>query len=382
MGKSSFIDFITGKNGLSKIGMTNIIGSSTTAFFWFYIATAITPEEYGQIHYLIGIAGMAQILSLVANTNVLTVYAAKRINIHSTLFFSSIILGSISFVIIFLLFNRIDVSFLVLGYIIFELSNGVLLGRKLFSNYAKIFLLQKFLTLTLGIILYYTFGVEGIIFGLVLSYAPYSWIIIKEFRYNKINFSLIKSRKGFLINNYGINASSATGGQIDKLIIAPLLGFELLGNYALAMQVIVILLMLPNIIFKYLLAQDSSGENTHRLRIYTIVLSICLTILGIILAPTIIPIFFPNFIQVIEAIQIISFIVIPRTISLLYESRFLAMEKSRHIIIAKISTLCIIITGFITLGPIYGIIGLSICVVLASCFSASYLFIAGKKILK
>ncbi len=382
MVKSSFIDFITGKSGLSKIGLTNIIGSSTTAFFWFYIATVITPEEYGQIHYLIGIAGMAQILSLVSNSNVLTVYAAKRINIHSALFFSSIILGIISFVIIFLLFNRIDVSFLVLGYIIFELSNGVLLGRKLFSNYAKVFLLQKFLTLTLGIILYYTFGVEGIIFGLVLSFAPYSYIIIKEFRDNKINFSLVKSRKGFLINNYGINVSSATGGQIDKLIIAPLLGFELLGNYALAMQVIIILLMLPNIIFKYLLTQDSSGENTHRLRIYTIGLSICLTILGIILAPTIIPVFFPNFIQVIEAIQIISFIVIPRTISLLYESRFLAMEKSRYIVIAKISSLCIIIVGFITLGPIYGIIGLSICVVFASCFSASYLFIAGKKILK
>ena len=134
----------------------------------------------------------------------------------------------------------------------------------------RFFLIQKFLTLVLGISLYHIMGVEGVLFALVLSYIPYIWIIYKEFKENKVDFSLLKSRKGFLINNYGINISVATGGQIDKLIIVPLLGFGLLGNYSLAMQVIVVLMILPNIIFKFLLTQDSSGENTEKLKIYTI----------------------------------------------------------------------------------------------------------------
>ena len=73
-----------------------------------------------------------------------------------------------------------------------------------------------------------------------MSYVPCIWIIIKEFKEDRIDFSLLKPRKGFIINNYGINLSSAVGGQIDKLIIGPLFGFELLGNYSLAMQIFVV----------------------------------------------------------------------------------------------------------------------------------------------
>jgi len=382
MNWKNFKQYVFGKNGLSKIGLTNIIGGGTTSIFWFYLATLISPEEYGQIHYFIGIAGMSQLLALVAPTNVLTVYAAKKIKIHPTLFLMSIIFGVISLVITFLLFNKIEVSFLILGYIIFELANGLLLGKKLFTIYAKFFLIQKFLTLILGISLYYIFGVDGVLFALVFSYVPYMWIIYKEFKENNVNFSLLKSRKGFLINNYGINISAATGGQIDKLIIVPLLGFGLLGNYSLAMQIIVVLMILPNIIFKFLLAQDSSGENTHRLKKYTILLSIGLTVFGMFILPQIIPTIFPKFIDIVSAIQIISIMIIPATISLLYESKFLALEKSRFIIISKVLGLGIVFTGFIILGTIYGIVGLSISIVLSSFCSASYLFIVDKKILK
>ena len=45
----------------------------------------------------------------------------------------------------------------------------------------------------------------------------------------------------------------------------------------------------------------------------------------------IIPIVFPEFISSIIAIQIVSLTVIPGTITLLYESKFLALEKSKFI---------------------------------------------------
>ena len=376
----NFKEKIFGHKDLMSIGTANLFGSGISAIFWFSLASLINPEEYGQIHYFLAIAGMAQLLSLISTTNALQVYVAKNIKIHSTLFFISIITGIVSSLVVFLFFSRTDTSLLVLGYIIFELSNGFLLGKKLFSNYAKFFLTQKILTVIFGLGLYFTFGVDGIIFGLVLSYVPYIWILVNEFRNTRIDFSLLKPRKGFLINNYGINISSAVGGQMDKLIIAPILGLELLGNYSLAMQFLVILLLLPTTVFKYLLTQDSSGKNTKNLKKNTIFASVGLTMFGIVILPMIIPILFPNYIDTVIAIQIISVAIIPSTIGIFYDSKLLSIEKSKFLVIGKGIGLFTMISGFVILGPIYGIIGLAVTLVGTSCLQTLVVIIASKTI--
>ena len=130
----NFRERLFGQKDILSIGFANLFGSGITAIFWFYIASLLGPAEYGQIHYFLAIAGMAQLVSLFATTNAITVYVAKNIKIHSTLFFISVILGIVSSLVVFLFFYRVDASLLVLGYIIFELSNGFLLGKKLFSN--------------------------------------------------------------------------------------------------------------------------------------------------------------------------------------------------------------------------------------------------------
>jgi O-antigen/teichoic acid export membrane protein len=376
----NFKEKIFGHKDLLSIGTANLFGSGISAIFWFSLASLINPEEYGKIHYFLGIAGMAQLLSLISTTNALQVYVAKNIKIHSTLFFISIIAGIVSSLVVFLFFSRTDTSLLVLGYIIFELSNGFLLGKKLFSNYAKFFLTQKILTVIFGLGLYFTIGVDGIIFGLVLSYVPYIWILVNEFRNTRIDFSLLKPRKGFLINNYGINISGAVGGQMDKLIIAPILGLELLGNYSLAMQFLVILLLLPTTVFKYLLTQDSSGKNTKNLKKNTIFASIGLAVFGIVVLPMIIPILFPNYIDTVIAIQIISVAIIPGTIGIFYDSKLLSIEKSKFLVIGKGIGFFTMISGFVILGPIYGIIGLAVTLVVSSCLQTLVVIIASKTI--
>ena len=369
---------IIGKKDLASIGVANLIGSGFAAIFWFYLASIINPENYGEIHYFLGIAGMAQIVSLISTPNVVTVYTAKNIKIQSTLFFISICAGIISAIVVFILFEKIDVSFLILGYIIFELVNGVLIGRKLFQKYAKFFLIQKMLTLVLGISFYFTFGYEGVIFALVVSYIPTIWIVYNEFRNSRIDLSLLKPRKGFIANNYGINISNAISAQIDKIIIAPILGFELLGNYALALQFLVVLMMLSNIVFKYLLTHESSGKDTHRLKNYTILISIAIAIIGVLVLPNIIPVLFPKFVSSIVAIQIISLSVVPATISLLYESKFLALEKSKFLVMSKSIGTIIIVSGFLTLGLSYEMIGLAVSLLLSSVFQAIFLFVSNR----
>ena len=191
---------------------------------------------------------------------------------------------------------------------------------------------------------------------------------------------MLKPRKGFIINNYGINVSGAVGGQIDKLIIAPLLGFELLGNYSLAMQFLVILLLFPTIIFKYLLPQDSSGKNTKNLKQYSVFVSIGLAVFGIVVLPLIIPVLFPKFIDTIIAIQIVSVVVIPATIQVFYESKLLALEKGKFPIISKSIGIVALISGFLILGPIYGMIGLAVAFVISATLQTVFITIASRTI--
>ena len=374
----NFKKILFGQKDLMSIGFANLLGTGIGAIFWFYLATLVSPDEYGQIHYFLGIAAMGQLFSLIATPNAVTVYVAKNIKIHSTLFFISLLAGTISSIIIFLIFFRFDVSLLVLCYIIFEFVNGFLLGKKIFSTYSKFFLAQKILTVIFGLGFYFLFGFEWIILGLSLSFIPYIWIIVKEFHITKINFALLKPRKGFIINNYGLNISSAVGAQIDKIIIVPILGFELLGNYSLAMQFLVILFLFPTIVFKYVLTQDASSLDTGNLKKFSILGAVVLTAIGIIVLPTLISILFPKFIDATIAIQIMSLGIIPGTITVFYESKLLSLEKGKFPVISKSIGVVVLISGFLILGPIYGIIGLSVMVVISSLSETVFIIIASR----
>ena len=117
-------------NSLIPMTFANTIGSGITAVFWFVIAGLLLPEEYGEIHYFISIAGIAYTISLFGTSEVISVYTAKKGELQSTLTFISLITGGISAIIILFLFAKIDVSFLVIGYIINDISIGYLLGKR------------------------------------------------------------------------------------------------------------------------------------------------------------------------------------------------------------------------------------------------------------
>ena len=366
------------EDGIVSVGSADIIGGGISAIFWLYIASVMNPENYGEIHYFLAIAGMAQIFSMVGNSHALTVYSAKKENIQSTLFILSTIPTIISCIIIIMIFDRFDAGLLAIGYVVFESVNSVMLGRKFYRKYAKMILIQKSLTLLLGISFFYVFGPSGIFFALVLTFIPHLTIFLKEFQNTKINFTLLKPRKNFIMNNYLMVLSGSFGGQIDKIILLPLLGFVIIGNYSLALQIFTVLVMFSAIVFKYLLPQDASGVSNRNLKKITIMMAIGISIFGILVLPKLITLFFPKFIEAVDAIAIMSIAVIPDAITILYSSKMLGKEKSKFVLIAKLVALAIIIIGFILLGPILGIVGLAITFVIAAILQASILAIADK----
>lgn len=351
---------------LVTVGMSDVIGNGISAVFWFYLATLIEPEGYGELSYFIGIAGIISYITLIGSQSTITVYTAKGVNLQSTFYFLSLIGGTISFIVVGFIFHRLDVGLLVFGYIINNLVIGEILGRRLYNSYSKYMLLQKILTVFLGILFYYIFGINGVIYGLALSYIVFTVRVYKEFRNTKLDFSLLKSRLGFTLNNYIIVLAGSFNGQIDKLIITPLLGFTFLGNYALALQVVAVLTVFPNILYKYILPEDSVGKSNSSLKKSAILVAVCLTIIGIVVIPEIISTIFTKYDDSIEAIQIMSLVVVPTTINKVYISKFLSIEKSRFVLTGILTSLVTLVLGIVILGTIYGIVGVATTYVLAT----------------
>ena len=365
---------------LGYVGSASIIGTGISAFFWLYLANLLGAEDYGEIQYYLAIAGVVYLASSFGAPNTITVYAAKNIKIHSTLLLISLVGGFIALLVLLGVFQRLDIGLIILGYIVFDLTINYLLGKKLYSKYSKYFLIQKVLMLTLGFGFYYAFGLDGIIYGLAASYIPFTIIVYKICKESEINFSELKSRGGFITNNYFESSIGGLRGEVDKLIIAPLLGFAILGNYALAMQFYAVLMIFSSVVFKYLLPQDSTGIPNTRLKINTIFISIGISALSITLSPIVLPYLFPKFEDAVIAIQILSISVVPATIGYIYISRFLGLEKSRFVLIGRIISLSTLILGMITLPTYFGIIGAALAVVLSSCTQTIFFILAKKKL--
>ena len=364
---------------ISTIGGADIFGTVMSAVFWFYLASQIEPSSYGEIGWFLGIAGLFSGIALFGTANTITVYTAKKTQIQSTLNFISLSASVIlSFIVIVLFpsFYTIDVGIILIAYVINTLAIGDLLGRKQYANYSKYTLVQKGLTLGLGVSFFYLFGYEAIIFALALSYALHFKRIFSIFKEMRINFSLIKPRIEFIGNNYFMSILAVTSGQIDKIVVAPLLGFAILGNYSLAVQIVSVMLILPNVFQKYLLPQESTGVKNRKPKILVIIFSVLITILGIFVAPILINEFFPKFTEAVDAIKIMSIVVIPTTISLIIESEFLGKEKSRIVLVGTAILVTSLIIGMIVLGSLMGIEGVAYSLVIAQTAKLCFYLIA------
>jgi O-antigen/teichoic acid export membrane protein len=363
---------------VSSIGITDITTSGISAGFWFYIASMLGPETYGYITYALSIAFLASTISLLGASSTLTVYTAKKIPIQPALYVITLSAGTISTIIIFLIFFDIGTSLLILGYVIFGLVIAEILGHKLYKEYAKYVLTQRILMVIFAIGLYYMIGESGIIIGILISFSPYTYKIVKGFRKNKINFVLVKERMGFITNSYLNSLSGVLSGSLDKLIMGPLFGFALLGNYSLGLQFLSLLTLIPIAFGKYLLPNDATGNENKKLKKMLILFSIIIAILGFIIGPIVITSIFPEFTKAGEVIQIVSISVIPSTITMTYQTKFMGREQSRLVLISSVVLTGTQIVGIVILGNYFGVNGIAFSLVLGTTAAAIYSFFADK----
>ena len=370
----------SGLRDLTSIGIANVVGSAISGFFWLYLASLIGAENYGELSYLFAVIGIVAVFSSIGSGYTTIVYTAKKINILPATFFVTIISSGIASIVLFFYLENFSLSVYVLTYVVFNLGIAGLFGRKLYQRYAKYFIFHKIMLVVFSLGLYYLIGNDGVILGFSFSFLVFAPVIYKEFKQNGLDFSVLRPRFGFMANSYAIDLAKSFSANTDKLIIAPLVGLTLLGNYYLGMQVITVLAILPNIVLQYTIPKDASGTRSIKLKKITIIVSIILAVIGILFSPILIPFFFPQFNEAVEVIQIMSLALIPRTVSMMIMSKFLGIEKSRFVILGAIIFLIVQIPSIIVLGNIFGLNGIAFSVLLAEIAQVSF-FLASNRFL-
>ena len=371
----NLIKQIKGLKSISQIGAATAGGNAIAAIFWIYMADLMGQEDYGELGYMLSIAGIATTISILGGQWTMSVYTAKGVRIESSLYFISIITSTVSAIILYFLFENVGMSVYVISLVIFNLFTAEILGKKRYKTYSKIFFLQKIILVALAILLYYILGAEGVLLAYGISYLVFTSRIISALRNHEFNFGLLRQRFKFWMFNYIIQLSNSARAQIDILLIGPLFGFALVGNYFLGLQVLGLFLILPLIIFKYTLPQDSSGSSTKQIKIITVATSIGFALLGIFVAPEVIPLVLPEYTDTVELIPLLSLAIIPRTVTTMLMSGFLGKENNMHLLVGNLIAFSIIVSGILYLPEYFDIVGLAIAYVLSVTIQTIYLLI-------
>ena len=363
--------FTTNKN-ISSVASGDFISNLIGAFFWLYIAALLTPEEYGEITFLISIAAFASTLSMLGAYNSLVVLTAKNVKIQSTINFLSSSVGLAAAIVVFFTVNQVEVGLLIFAYIFTNLIIPHVLGKKEFNQYFRIIVFSKILAVASSLILFYFIGHIGIIIGLATPIFLFGFKLFHIFRTIKIDFRLLKTHSKFIITNYGMDVSASISGSLDKIIIVPILGFTVLASYQLGLQFFGILMIIPGIIYKITLPDDAQGISNQKLKVRTVSAVSVFGILSFILIPIIIPILNSSYNESILPIQIIALSSIPGSIALMYWSRFIGTEKNKVLLAGSVIYATCLISLIIILGQNFHSLGLSFAFFIAHCISMAY----------
>ena len=124
-------------------------------------------------------------------------------------------------------------------------------------------------------------GIDGIILGYALSFFPYVKIIYLGLKSSKPNLENIKLKFNFMMYSNALEITKRLSFSLDKLIIFPLFGASVLGNYQLGFQFLIILSIVPYTIYDYTLPHDATGKRNEKIKAGAIIMSVALAIIGI-----------------------------------------------------------------------------------------------------
>lgn len=364
---------------LFTLSTSNVSASLILSVFWLFIASVMEKTEYGELGFLMSIANVGAAFALLGLRSTIVVYESKQENIFPAAFVLILISASIAAVISFILTQNLMVSFLIYGMALFRVILSGLNSQQRFKDFAIHTLVRAGSTLVLAIILFYILGINGIILGYFIGTLLSLRSLPGLLQNKKIEFSKLKSKMGFMLPAYGIRLSDVFVKWGDKIVIGVIFDLGLLGSYFFAVQYLMLLQSLPHAVTLYLTPQEAKGQKNKKIKIFTVFVSILITIFSIVFVPYIIQALLPAYEESILPMQILSISIIPFTIIGIQKSEFMGKENSKLVLLGNIIQSGLYFVLIISMGMSFGITGISVGFVISVIARVTFNFFVRKK---
>ena len=125
------------------------------------------------------------------------------------------------------------------------------------------------------------------------------------------------------------------------------------------------MMAIPSVISKYLLTEELHGETDRRFKKKIVIFCSIIAAIGFFVVPEILPKIFPKYLEVSDAVRIMSLAILPAAYAQIQVVRFLSQERS-HIIFGGSTIYCVVLlVGIISLTEMWGIIGIAVAYLLS-----------------
>lgn len=366
------------KNNFSFVAIGRMIAAILQTSFFIILANILDPAIYGEINFYIALAGTFSVISRFGLNLTIIVNQAKQNQLLSAQLntFALITTGIAALILIPINEYAAILSF---GLSMFLMYQHNLLGVKKYKTFMGTAILRGILSIIFAISFYFVYDIPGLLLGLALGNFIPSIKFWKFFTRNIEQFSNLKSHIKVILHNYSVDISNHLPRIIDKVLIAPIFGFGLVGIYQFNLQILFAMEILPITLHLFLLSEESSKKFHKKIEYLVIIISVIASFLIIITSPYVVEEFFPKYSEGILSLQVLSLSLTPITILSIFTAKLQSLESTKvgFAGLIRISSLLVLI---IILGSYYELLGLSLAVLISASLTALFLFILYNKI--
>ncbi|MFU8796996.1 MAG: FAD:protein FMN transferase, partial [Dehalococcoidia bacterium] len=266
---------------------------------------------------------------------------------------------------------------LVVALSLFSVAFYSELGQRAYKKYMWMWIGARTLALVLPLVFYLIWSsTAALLAGLTAAYFIFGTWAFRHFTAG-LAYSELKRKMGFSLRAWGSSIAGVSLSFLDKIIIGALFPLGILAVYQFSFRVFLLLAIVPNALFFYLLPERSGGGEVRRLERIGVFLSIGLALAMFFLAPAIAGNVFPEFREGIDTIRIMGLAIIPSTLARIRSSELYSTERESVVLGASLFGLAIGISCImIVFSQGFGLIGLA-----ASMLASQLGFMAGLLVL-
>jgi len=357
----------------SFVAFGKIIASGLQAGFYLIFATLLEPEGFGELSYIIALAGTFSVVARFGLSQTVVVYQAKENQIAANQA-NVLALIATSVASVILIPINMWAALLCLSISFFFMNQQNLLGLKKYKKFFWIGLSKGVLMISLPVLLYFVLEIPGILLGMAISYFFVSFNLVKSLNSKIESFRHLKKDIKILIHNFGVESSQFLPRWIDKLLIVPLFGFAFAGLYQFNIQILFFLSLLPLSLHSFLLSEESSGRTHKKINYFVLLFSVILVVIVIFLTDEFVSLFFPKYVDGIPSLQILIISLIPLSFTAILNAKLQAKESTTvgFSAVGRIGSLLVLLA---VLGNFYGLVGLSMAVLISCIIESVFLFV-------